>query len=73
MDFMAMLNNHIENDSDISIATIPVVEREAPDFGILKKNDDGFITSFTEKPKGAELLAQWKSDTGPEMQEAGKH
>ena len=37
MDFMAMLNNHIENGSDISIATIPVVEREAPDFGILKK------------------------------------
>jgi glucose-1-phosphate adenylyltransferase len=73
MDFMAMLNNHIERGAEISIATIPVIEREAPDFGILKKNDDGFITSFTEKPKGAELLSQWKSDTGPEMQEAGKH
>jgi glucose-1-phosphate adenylyltransferase len=50
---MAMLNSHIEQGSDISIATIPVVEREAPDFGILKKNEQGFITSFIEKPKGA--------------------
>ena len=73
MDFMQMVNNHIDSGADISIATIPVVEREAPDFGILKKNDDGFITSFIEKPKGAELLNQWKSDTGPEMQQAGKH
>jgi glucose-1-phosphate adenylyltransferase len=73
MDFMEMVNNHIDSGADISIATIPVVEREAPDFGILKKNDDGFITSFIEKPKGAELLKEWKSDTGAEMQAAGKH
>jgi len=73
MDFMEMVNNHIDSGADISIATIPVVEREAPDFGILKKNDDGFITSFIEKPKGAELLNEWKSDTGSEMQAAGKH
>jgi len=73
MDFMAMVNSHIDSGSDISIATIPVIEREAPDFGILKKNPDGFITSFIEKPKGTELLNQWKSDTGSEMQAAGKH
>lgn len=73
MDFMAMLNSHIEHGADISIATIPVVEREASDFGILKKNEQGFITSFIEKPKGEELLNQWRSDTGPEMQNAGKH
>lgn len=73
MDFMAMLNNHIERGAEVSIATIPVIEKEAPDFGILKVNDEGIITSFTEKPKGAELLNQWKSDTGPEMAAAGKH
>lgn len=73
MDFMAMVNHHAESGADISIATIPVVEREAPDFGILKKDEKGFITSFIEKPKGAELLNQWRSYTGPEMQQAGKH
>lgn len=73
MDFMAMLNSHIETGADISIATIPVNQRDAPDFGILKKDSKGFITDFTEKPKGEALLNQWKSDTGPEMQGEGKH
>lgn len=73
MDLMTMLNEHVDNGADISIATIPVVEKDAPDFGILKKNEDGFITSFIEKPKGEALLNEWKSDTGPEMQAEGKH
>src|SRR6478736_3347687 len=33
MDFKDMLNTHIEKGADISIATIPVGEREAPEFG----------------------------------------
>src|SRR5215468_9878733 len=36
MDFMEMLNKHKELDADITVATIPVAEREASDFGILK-------------------------------------
>ena len=71
MDFNDMLNKHIESGSEISIATIPVPAREASDFGILKKNEDGFITSFIEKPK-QDLLADWTSDTGEEMQKHGK-
>jgi glucose-1-phosphate adenylyltransferase len=72
MDFMEMINHHKEMKADISIATIPVPDREASDFGIMKKNDEGFITSFTEKPK-KDILPQWVSDTGPEMQSKGKH
>lgn len=71
MDFNDMLNKHIESGSEISIATIPVPAREASDFGILKKNDDGFITSFIEKPK-QDLLPDWVSDTGEEMKKDGK-
>jgi len=71
MDFNDMLNKHIESGSEISIATIPVPAREASDFGILKKNDDGFITSFVEKPK-QDLLPDWISDTGEEMRKEGK-
>src|SRR5215831_16669260 len=66
MDFMEMLNNHIAKNADITIATIPVADREASDFGILKKNADGFITSFTEKPK-KDVLSNWSSDTGDAM------
>lgn len=72
MDFNEMLENHINTGADVSIATIPVAAREASDFGILKKSDDGLITSFIEKPK-QELLPEWASDTGDEMKAQGRN
>ncbi|HKP32499.1 MAG TPA: glucose-1-phosphate adenylyltransferase [Chitinophagaceae bacterium] len=71
MDLMAMLNNHIDKGADISIATIPVASREASDFGIMKMNEGGYITSFTEKPK-QDLLPDWVSDTGADMKKQGR-
>jgi len=70
MDFEAMFNNHIATGAQISIATIPVAEREAPEFGILKSTE-GLITSFIEKPK-KDLLKDWVSDTGDEMKGKGR-
>jgi glucose-1-phosphate adenylyltransferase len=72
MDFGEMLNNHKRLGAQISIATIPVAEREATDFGIMKKNEAGYITSFIEKPK-KEILRDWESDTGTEMKKLGKN
>ncbi len=71
MDFQEMLDNHKKTGADISIATIPVGDREAPEFGILKKDDTGLITSFIEKP-ARDILGDWASDTGEEMQKAGR-
>ena len=71
MDFEEMLQNHKDKKADISIATIPVAEREAPEFGILKSDDDGYITSFIEKPK-KEILGEWVSDTGKAMANSGR-
>src|SRR4051794_35323993 len=71
MDFNEMLNRHKKMEADISIATIPVAARDASDFGIMKKNEEGYITSFIEKPK-QELLPDWESDTGSEMRSAGR-
>ena len=51
MDFEAMLSHHKATNAEITIATIPVPEREASEFGILKANNEGLITSFIEKPK----------------------
>lgn len=70
MDFNEMLDVHKKMNADISIATIPVAAREASDFGIMKKNDEGYITSFIEKPK-KDLLPEWESDTGDEMRRKG--
>lgn len=72
MDFQQMLTNHKDSGADISIATIPVAEREASDFGILKANDEHQITSFIEKPK-KELLPDWESDTGEYMKRQGRN
>ncbi len=70
MDFAEMLDNHKQLGADISVATIPVIEREATEFGILR-SENGLITSFIEKPK-KELLPEWISDTGVQMQNAGR-
>ncbi|MBX3240110.1 MAG: glucose-1-phosphate adenylyltransferase [Chitinophagaceae bacterium] len=71
MDFSEMLQNHIDKKADISIATIPVGDREAPEFGILKADEEQTITSFIEKPK-KDVLPEWISDTGDEMKSAGR-
>lgn len=72
MDFLSMINSHKESGADITIATIPVVEKEVSDFGILKTNEHNIITSFIEKPK-KELLPEWTSDTGDEMKKEGRN
>jgi glucose-1-phosphate adenylyltransferase len=71
MDFQEMVNDHIAKGADITIATIPVNERDATDFGILKSDANHFITAFIEKPK-KELLPDWSSDTGDEMRSVGR-
>ncbi len=71
MDFAEMFRAHIEKGADISIATIPVDQRDAPEFGILKTDAENTITSFIEKPK-KELLPEWESNTGDEMRKQGR-
>ncbi|MFT3980518.1 MAG: glucose-1-phosphate adenylyltransferase [Ferruginibacter sp.] len=71
MDFDDMIDRHVQHGCDISIATIPVGEREAPEFGILKADAENNITSFIEKP-AKDLLPQWVSDTGSDMQSFGR-
>lgn len=71
MDFQEMINNHKALKADITVATIPVNAKDAPDFGIMKKDSAGYITSFVEKPK-SDTLVDWVSDTGNQMESKGK-
>ncbi len=50
MDYREMLNSHIANGADATIAAIRVPEKEASRFGILSANETGRITAFEEKP-----------------------
>ena len=72
MDFSKMIDAHKKTGAALTIATIPVGEREAPEFGILKSNEENVITSFVEKPK-KEILKDWVSDTGTEMKAQGRN
>lgn len=71
MDFNEMIEAHINAEADISIATLPVNAKDAPEFGILKTNKESLIESFIEKP-APELLPQWESDVSEEMKSQGK-
>ncbi|WP_126971221.1 glucose-1-phosphate adenylyltransferase [Gynurincola endophyticus] len=72
MDFQHMIQSHIDAEADVSIATIPVTAKDATDFGIMKVAADKSITAFIEKPS-TDLLEGWASDTGEEMQQAGRN
>ena len=72
MDFSKMIDAHRASGAALTIATIPVGDRDAPEFGILKSNSEHVITSFIEKPS-KDLLPDWVSDTGMAMQSQGRN
>ncbi|MGI9527691.1 MAG: glucose-1-phosphate adenylyltransferase [Weeksellaceae bacterium] len=72
MDYKEMLEDHIKNGADLTIATIPVNAEDATGFGIMKTDEQSIITSFIEKPN-AEELKEWTSNTGDKMQAQGKN
>ncbi len=51
MDYSKMLDQHISDDADCTIAVIDVPEEEASRFGIMSADQSGRITDFEEKPK----------------------
>ncbi len=72
MDFGNMFRIHEKDNADITIATIPVTESEATEFGILKSDEQNRIVSFTEKPP-LDILPDWISDTQEDMKSAGRN
>ena len=51
MDYRKMLDAHIQNEADLTIAVMPVPWEDASRFGILTTDDNDRITKFTEKPE----------------------
>jgi glucose-1-phosphate adenylyltransferase len=57
MDVNQMLQEHLANEADLTIATIPVPLHEAHHFGIVEIDADFRVTGFVEKPKeGAKTI-----------------
>jgi glucose-1-phosphate adenylyltransferase len=55
MDYRQFVQRHQETQADITLSVVPMDERRASDFGLMKTDPSGRIVDFSEKPKGAEL------------------
>ncbi len=51
MDIRQMVSFHIENNADVTVATVPVPMEKASQMGIIDVEKDGLITGFQEKPE----------------------
>lgn len=56
MDYSKMKDFHKANKCDVTLAVVPVVEKDTPGFGIMKLEEHR-VTDFIEKPKTAEARA----------------
>jgi glucose-1-phosphate adenylyltransferase len=62
MDYSEFIHRHRETNADITISVLPIDEKRASDFGLMKMDDAGRIIDFSEKPKG-DALHQMRVDT----------
>jgi glucose-1-phosphate adenylyltransferase len=66
MDYEKMADFHQQNHADITVAVQPVAASEASRFGLLKREWDGRIVSFAEKPREEKVLKEFVSRNDPE-------
>ncbi|GAU22052.1 hypothetical protein TSUD_309560 [Trifolium subterraneum] len=57
MDYMDLVQSHVDRNADITISCAAVGDSRASDYGLVKVDDRGNIIQFSEKPKGADLKA----------------
>jgi glucose-1-phosphate adenylyltransferase len=57
MNYADFIHRHRETKADITLSVVPVDEHRASDFGLMKIDKSGRVTSFSEKPKGDALKA----------------
>lgn len=62
MDYGQFVQRHRETNADITISVVPMDEKRASDFGLMKIDGEGRVVDFSEKPKG-EALKQMGVDT----------
>ena len=55
MDYREFVQRHRDTNADITLSVVPMDEKRASDFGLMKIDKKGRVIDFSEKPKGAEL------------------
>jgi glucose-1-phosphate adenylyltransferase len=62
MDYRKFIDFHLDKNADISISVYPIHSEMAPEFGVMKVEENGKISEFHEKPKEPSLLDSTKVD-----------
>ncbi|APB35303.1 glucose-1-phosphate adenylyltransferase [Gloeomargarita lithophora Alchichica-D10] len=62
MDYRDFIARHQQTGADITLSVIPVEEKPASAFGLMKIDETGQVVAFREKPKG-EALREMRVDT----------
>ncbi|MBE9057687.1 MULTISPECIES: glucose-1-phosphate adenylyltransferase [Sphaerospermopsis] len=62
MDYRQFIQRHRDTNADITLSVIPIDDRRASDFGLMKIDNSGRVIDFSEKPKG-DALAKMRVDT----------
>ena len=57
MNYADFIQRHRDAKADITLSVVPVDERRASDFGLMKIDNTAACASFSEKPKGEALKA----------------
>lgn len=63
MDYSDFIQRHRDTKADITLSVLPVDQKRASAFGLMKIAPDGKIIDFQEKPKGDALSAMWVDTT----------
>ena len=67
MDYRYMLQEHLENQADVTLAVLPCSEEEISGFGSVRVDESGRVAEFREKPKDADARAGM--EVSPVLQE----
>ncbi|MDA0864856.1 MAG: glucose-1-phosphate adenylyltransferase [Cyanobacteria bacterium] len=62
MDYSLFIERHRSTNADITLSVVPIEEKTASSFGLMKIDAGGRIVDFCEKPKGDDLQ-QMRVDT----------
>lgn len=62
MDYREFIQRHRETKADITLSVVPIDEKRASSFGLMKIDANGRVVDFSEKPKG-DALKQMQVDT----------
>ncbi len=62
MDYRLFVERHRETNADITLSVVPIGEKNASEFGLMKIDANGRVVEFSEKPKG-DALKQMQVDT----------